>query len=188
MELAMRVRTLPSRRRVVLTACLIGATWTFGALLPLGTPQSDPMSFLDEVRSLTFSAMLAVFALVAWLVVGLARPNPWVFAMAALMAIGGIVAGIGNFAEEMLRVSGTEYMYGLGWFPLLVGLVGTTIVLLVRREIALAILMFLSLAGFMIAAGRARISSPSSGSDLPPGSSPTVNGRCLGGRRLDWRA
>lgn len=154
MQLEVRARTTPSRGRVALAASLIGATWALGGLMPIGAPHSDPMTFLDQVSSLTFSAMLAVFALVAWLVVGLARPNPWVLAMAAIIGIGGIVAGIGNFAEEMLRIAGAEYLYGLGLFPLMIGMIGTAIALTVRRERVPAILMFLTIGGFVSALGR----------------------------------
>ena len=44
-------------------------------------------------------------------------------------------------------------MYGLGFFTLLIGLVLTTIVLLVRREVVPVLLVALSLVGFVIAAG-----------------------------------
>ena len=154
MQSEARTRTMPSRGRVAFIAILVGLIWTFGGLMPIGAPQSDPLTFLDQVRIVTFSTMLAVFALVAWLIVGLARPNPWVLAMAAIMAIGGIVAGIGNFAEDGLRIAGAEYLYGLGLFPLMIGMIGTAIVLILRREAVLAILVFLTTAGFFIAAGR----------------------------------
>lgn len=153
MHPAARARTAPSRRWVALIAILIGAIWAFGGTLPLGTPHSDPPTFPDQVRVITFSLMLAAFALVAWLIVGLARPSLWVLAVAALVAIGGIVGGTGNFVEDGLRIAGAEYVYGLGFFTLLIGLVGMTIVLLVRREVVPVLLVVLSLAGFMIAAG-----------------------------------
>ena len=148
-----RARTATSRGRVVPIAILVGSTWAVGGLMPLGGQYSDPMTFLDQMTSLTFSVMLAVFALVAWLVVGLARPSRWILAVAAIMGIGGIVAGIGNFAEEMLRIASAEYVYGLGLFPLLIGLIATAIVLVVRRELLPAILVSLSLAGFISALG-----------------------------------
>ena len=154
MQLEIRMRTTPSPGRVALIAILIGAIWTVGGMLPLGGQHSDPMTFLDQASSLTFSAMLAAFALVAWLVVGLARPSRWILAVAAIMGIAGIVAGIGNFAEEMLRISGAEYVYGLGLFPLLIGMIATAIVLVARREVVPAILVSLSLAGFISAMGR----------------------------------
>lgn len=154
MQLEARAGTMPSRGHLVFIALLVGSIWTFGGLMPLGAPQADPMTFFDQVRSLTFSAMLAVFALVAWLVVGLARPSRWILAAAAIMGIGGIVAGIGNFAEEMLRIAGAEYLYGLGLFPLMIGMIGTAIALLVRRERVPAILMFLTIGGFVSAMGR----------------------------------
>ena len=84
-----RGRTAPPRRQVALIAILIGAIWAFGGRLPLGTPQSDPLTFPDHVRVVTFSLMLAAFALVAWLVVGLASTSRWVLAVAAIVAIGG---------------------------------------------------------------------------------------------------
>ncbi|MEP6639774.1 MAG: hypothetical protein ABJC39_10535, partial [Chloroflexota bacterium] len=89
----------------------------------------------------------------AWLVVGLARPSRWVLATAAIMGLGGILAGIGNFAEEMLRIAGAEYVYGLGLFPFLIGLIATAIVLMVRHELVPAILVSLSLGGIIIAMG-----------------------------------
>ena len=46
----------------------------------------------QQVAVPTFSLMLSAFALVAWLIVGLARPSRWVLTGAATMAIGGIVA------------------------------------------------------------------------------------------------
>ena len=153
MNTVARERAAPPRRQVALIAILIGAIWAFGGTLPLGTPQSDHLTFPDQVRVISFSLMLAAFALVAWLVVGLARPSRWVLAVAAIVAIGGIVGGIGNFAEDGLRISGAEYVYGLGFFTLVIGLVATTIVLLVRRELVPVLLVALSLAGFLIAAG-----------------------------------
>ncbi len=153
MHLEFGARTTPSRGRVAFAAFVVGATWAVGGSMPIGGQYSDPMTFRDQASSLSFSAMLAVFALVAWLVVGLARPRWWILAVAAIMGIGGIVAGIGNFAEEMLRIAGAEYVYGLGFFSLLIGLVATAIVLVVRRELVPAILVSLTLAGFMIAAG-----------------------------------
>ncbi len=154
MHLEFRARTTPSRWPVAFAALLVGATWAIGGLMPLGGQYSDPMTVLDQASSLTFSAMLAVFALVAWLVVRLTRPSRWILAVTAIMGIAGIVAGIGNFAEEMLRIPGAEYVYGLGFFGLLGGMIGTTIVLLVRREVVPLLLVALSIAGFMIAAGR----------------------------------
>ena len=111
MQLNERARMTPSPKRLALAALVVGATWGVGGLMLLGGQYSDPMTLLDRVSSLTFSAMLAVFALVAWLVVGLARPSRWILAAAAFMGIGGTLAGIGNFAEEMLRISGAEYVY-----------------------------------------------------------------------------
>lgn len=154
MQQEVRTRATSSPGRVALIAILVGATWAIGGMLPLGGQHSDPMTVLDQASSLTFSAMLAVFALAAWLIVRLARPSRWILAVAAVMGIAGIVAGIGNFAEEMLRIPGAEYVYGLGFFGLLGGMIGTTIVLLVRREVVPLLLMALSIAGFMIAAGR----------------------------------
>ncbi len=142
---------MPSRGRVAFAAFLVGAIWAIGGLMPLGGQYSDPMTFVDQVSSLTFSAMLAVFALVAWLVVRLARPSRWIVAVAAIMGIGGIVAGIGNFAEELLRIGGAEYVYGLGLFPFLIGLIAISIVLVVRRELVPAILVSVSLAGIISA-------------------------------------
>ena len=152
MHAVARGRTAPPRQQVAVIAILIGAIWAVGGLMPLGAAQSDPPTLLDQVAVPTFSLMLATFALVAWLIVGLARPSRWVLTGAATMAIGGIVAGVGNFAEDGLRIAGAEYVYGLGFFTLLIGLVGTTIVLLVRRELIPVLLVALSLAGFMIAA------------------------------------
>lgn len=153
MEHAVPTRTIRPRGRVACAALLVGAIWTFGGVLPLGTPHSDPLTLPDQVRVITVSLMLASFALVAWLIVGLARPGRWVLAVAAIVAIGGIVAGIGNFGEDWLLIAGAEYVYGLGLFTLLIGLVLTTIVLLVRREVVPVLLVALSLVGFVIAAG-----------------------------------
>lgn len=153
MHSASRGRTTPARRLVALIAVLIGTIWAFGGTLPLGTPHSDPSTFPDQVRIVTFSLMLAAFAPVAWVIVSLARPSRWVQAAAAIVAIGGIVGGIGNFVEDFLRIAGAEYLYGLGLFTLLIGLVGTTIVLLIRREVVPVLLVVLSLAGFMSGAG-----------------------------------
>ncbi len=153
MELAAPTRTTRPWGRVAFAALVIGAIWTFGGTLPLGTPHSDPLTLPDQVRVITFSLMLASFALVAWLIVGLARPSRWVLAMATLVATGGVIAGIGNFGEDGLLIAGAEYVYGLGFFTLLIGLVLTMIVLLVRREVVPVLLVALSLVGFVIAAG-----------------------------------
>lgn len=153
MHSATHGRTTPPRRLMALVAVLIGAIWAFGGTLPLGTPHSDPLTFPDQVRVVTFSLMLAAFAPVAWVIAGLARPSRWVQAAAAIVAIGGLVGGIGNFVEDFLRIAGAEYLYGLGFFTLLIGLAGTTIVLLVRREIVPVLLVVLSLAGFLSGAG-----------------------------------
>lgn len=154
MEPVMPDRTMRSRGCVAIAALLMGVLWAAGGLLPLGAAHSDPLTLQDQVRIIAFSLMLASFGLVAWITVELARPSRLVLAVATAVAIGGVVAGIGNFAEDWLRIAGGEYVYGLGLFTLLIGLIVTTIVLLVRRDLAPALLVALSIAGFMIAAGR----------------------------------
>ena len=149
---ARRGATRP-RPQVALIAILIGAIWVFGGTLPLGTPHSDPPTLAYQVRVVTFSLMLAAFAPAASMIVALARPSRWVLGAAAIVAIGGIVGGIGNLLEDLVRIANAEYLYGLGLFTLLIGMVGTTVVLLVRREVVPALLAGLSFAGFMSGAG-----------------------------------
>ena len=116
---------------------------------------SYPQAFPELVRTVTFSALLSSFALIAWLTVGLARSTPWIIMTAAVVAIGGIVAGIGNFVEESLDV--TEFgsmIYAFGLFPLMLGLIGLQIALVARREVIPAIVMLLTIGAFVSAMGR----------------------------------
>ena len=116
---------------------------------------SYPQAFPELVRTVTFSALLSSFALIAWLTVGLARSNPWIVMTAAVVAIGGIVAGIGNFVEESLGATDFGSMiYGLGLFPLILGLIGLQIALVARREVIPAIVMLLTIGAFVSAMGR----------------------------------
>ena len=152
MGLAAPARTFRGRGRIALAAVLVGLIWGIGALLPIGAQQSSPPTLVDQVAVPAFSAMLAAFALVAWLILGIAQRTRWIAVPAAVLAIGGIVAALGNYGEDGLRIVGAEYLYGLGFFTLLIGLIVTVVVLLVRREFALATLVALSVAGFVLAA------------------------------------
>jgi len=114
-------------------ALAVGLTWAFVSVREFANVP-------DLVGVLSFSVALAVLAAAAWLIAELSGPSKSVVAAAVIMAIGGLVAAIGNLIEDGLGVKAFGAMYALGVFGVLVGLIGLVVSLALRRRFLLAAL------------------------------------------------
>lgn len=147
------MRQAPVRWQVVMVALFIGWTWAWGATLPLGSDLSYPPAHLDAAyyeRVVVYSLMLIALAPVAWLVARLAPSNQQARATAWAVAVGAVAAAFGNLLEDGLGIADASMVYGLGLlFGLMLGLIGLTVALAVRREVLLTVLVLLTLAGLV---------------------------------------
>ena len=143
------------RRPSPIVPVLVTATWVFQLGLATANPDPfNPVSFVDYLAVLTFSAALAAFAPAAWLIARLATARTrWLFLASSVTAGGALVAAIGNIVEDGFGISeagGLIFVSGLG--GLLLGLIALTIVLAARRELQLAGLTVASLVGLFSSA------------------------------------
>ncbi len=124
-------------------ALAVGLTWAFVSVREFANVP-------DWVGVVSFSVALAVLAAAAWLIAELSGRSKSVVAAAAIMAIGGLVAAIGNFIEDGLGVKAFGAMYELGLFGVLVGLVGLVVTLALGRRFPLAALPSATFAGLLM--------------------------------------
>ncbi len=139
---------MPSRSGLVVVALLAASVWAIGIPLLSAGDRFNP----DFAAAVTYSAMLASFAAVAWLIVERARKHRSIVATAWFVALAAITGAIGNFVEDGLRMTNVgSTVYGLGFFGLLFGLVALTLALALQRQVVLALLVILSLIGMFLA-------------------------------------
>ena len=132
-------------------AVSVGSIWAVVSALALA--QADffnPVNVLDWVAVVSFSIALAVLAAAAWLINELSSRTRSIVAAATILAIGGVVAAIGNFIEDGLGVKAFGVMYELGVFGVLAGLVGLAVTLALGRRFLLAALAAATFAGVLM--------------------------------------
>lgn len=141
---------MSGRRDIAAAATLLVATWGAGAILPIGV---DRPGAVYVVSDLVYSAMLASYAAVGWLATRLVPGRLSVRAFAWLLAGAGLAGAVGNVLEDIVAVSGAEYLYGLGFFGSVIGFIGLTAVLLAARAVWLALVVGATLGGVVVMAG-----------------------------------
>jgi hypothetical protein len=150
MRVPVRPPGSPSARAATIAVGLaVGGIWAAGAALPVGV---DLPGLVYVVSDDVYTAMLASYALVAWLATRLAPDRAGVRAFALVLAAAGIAGAVGNFLEDLLYVAGSEYLYGIGFFGSFVGFVGLAAALLVARRVLLGLAVGTTLAGIVIMA------------------------------------
>ena len=144
----------PSRAACVGVSLLVGTIWALTYVLALASPDAvNPVSLVDYLAVVHFSALLAILAPAAWLIARMAGPSRAVAATAGITGVGGLIAAIGNVIEDGLRakgVGGLIFVCGLG--GLLLGLIGLAVVLALRRQALLAVLALVTFAGLFSSA------------------------------------
>jgi hypothetical protein len=132
-------------------AVTVGSIWAVVSALAFTQADSfNPVNVLDWVATVSFSLALAALAAAAWLISELSGRSKPVVVAAAILAIGGLVAAIGNFIEDGLGVKAFGVMYELGVGGVLAGLVGLAVTLAFGRRFRLAALAAATFAGVLM--------------------------------------
>jgi len=132
-------------------AVAIGSIWALRSAIGFAHPNYvDPVNLLDWVAVVSFSVALAALAAGAWLISQLAGRGRLVVPAAVILAIGGIVAAVGNFVEDGLGVKAFGDVFALGLGGVLAGLVALVVILAFARRFVLAALPAVTLAGLML--------------------------------------
>ena len=131
-------------------AVLVGSPWAVRSAIGFAQPNYvDPVTTLDWAAVISFSAALAAFAPGAWLIRDLAGHGRAAGIAAAVLALGGLVAAVGNFVEDGLGVSAFGDVFATGLLGVLAGLIGLTAILLVSRQYLVAALPASAFVGVM---------------------------------------
>lgn len=131
-------------------AVLVGAPWAFRSAIGFAHPNYvEPVTALDWAAVLSFTAALAAFAPGAWLIRELAGRGRAAGIAAAVLALGGLVAAVGNFVEDGLSIAAFGDVFATGLLGVLAGLIGLTAILLVSRQYLVAALPASALIGVM---------------------------------------
>jgi hypothetical protein len=137
----------------VVIAVVIGLTWAVHSAVGFTNPNyGDPVTLLDWLSVLSFSAGLAALAPGGWLITELSGGARFVGTAATVLGIGGIVAAVGNFVEDGLGLKAWGDVFASGLLGVLAALIALVGILLFSRRFALATLAAATFAGLMLSA------------------------------------
>ena len=135
-------------------AAVIGLTWALHSAVGFANPNyGDPAMLLDWLSVLSFSAGLAALAPGGWLISKLSGGSRSVGTTATVLAIGGIVAAIGNFVEDGLGIKTWGDVFAAGLAGVLVALLALVVILAHSRRFSLAVVAAATFGGLMLSAG-----------------------------------
>lgn len=136
---------LAPRLRVpgVLVAIAVGLSWAFNG-------SRDTLGVSEYLAIVSFSLGLAMLAGAAWLIAELAHRSKAAVVAAAVLAVGGLTAAVGNYIEDAIGDKAFGLMYEVGISGVILGLAGLVVVLAFGRRLLLAGLAAATLAGLML--------------------------------------
>jgi hypothetical protein len=133
---------------------VIGLTWAVHSAVGFTDPNyGDPATLLDWLSVLSFSAGLAALAPGGWLITELSGGARSVGTAATVLAIGGVVAAIGNFVEDGLGIKAWGDVFASGLAGALVALLAMVVILALSRRLSLAVVAAATFGGLMLSAG-----------------------------------
>lgn len=121
----------------ILAFVVAGVLWIVrGALATADPDYYDPATAVDYASVVTYSLALGVTAVALLLLIARGAVRVPRAACVALItsAVGGIVAGLANFGEDWLGVSGLSWAYVVAVIPFYLGLTAAGFILIARSR------------------------------------------------------
>ena len=141
-------------RRTAVGICVaVGLLWTLRSGLALGGPDDrDPETAHDWAAVLSLSVAFASLAAGMLALGTLAEPTTWFRTAAGGIAVGGLVAAVGNILDNAVQARGGALIWALGAAAVFAALVALVFALLSERPRALAFVPVLTAIGIVTVA------------------------------------
>lgn len=137
-----------ARSTAVACCVAVGILWALRSALALGSPDDrDPTSVVDWLAVITLTVAFASLAPGMLALGTLAEPTTWFRAAAGAIAVGGLVAGVGNLLDNALQVRSGALIWALGAAAVFAALVALGFALLAEQPRALVRVPVLTVIG-----------------------------------------